>query len=230
MFTICVILGLLFALPICLLRPFSPKNSQWFFKFFEFVCLIFAGISIKSEGADIVAKTHPSVLIGNHQHNMDALAVAQIFSPHSIVLGKFELGLIPLFGQVYALTGNILVKRGNRKKAMESMKVIEKKVLDNKLTVLVFPEGTRNSSEELGAFKKGAFYTAIRTQTPLIPFSVSKYSRNENLNKFGLLKIYVKVHEPIETVGLTTQDIPRLMQETKKIIQDGIEELNKNYQ
>ena len=230
MFTVCVFLALVYVLPFCLVRPFNHKNSRQFFWFFEKVCYVLAGITLESEGAEIVAKTHPSVLIGNHQHNIDALAVAQIYSPHSIVLGKFELGLIPFFGQIYILTGNILVKRGNRKKAMESMKVIEKKIVDKKLTVLVFPEGTRNPEDELKPFKKGAYYTAIRTQTPLIPFSVSKYSKYQALNTFKRIKIYIKVHQPIETTGLTNQDIPRLMQETREIIQNGIKELNQKYQ
>jgi 1-acyl-sn-glycerol-3-phosphate acyltransferase len=189
----------------------------------------FVGIQVHVDGKDIIENNHPSVLIGNHQHNLDVLMVAGLYTNFVVVLGKFELGLIPFFGQIYVLCGNILVKRGNRKKAMQSMIKLEKIVLEKKLSVLVFPEGHRNANEKLLPFKKGAFYTAVRTQSPLIPFSVSQFVTYQDLNTFKKVNMYIKVHQPISTVGMTTKDIPKLVEKSKSIIEDGILEMNKNY-
>lgn len=215
--------------PICILRPFTPKNGNLFFKIFRFFMHYLNGIQVHVEGKDIIEKTHPSVLIGNHQHNIDVLMAAGLYTNFVVVLGKFELGLIPFFGQIYILCGNILVKRGNRKKAMQSMKKLEKIVLDKKLSVLVFPEGHRNSNSALLPFKKGAFYTAVRTQTPLIPFSVSNFMTYQNLNSFKKVNIYLKIHPPIETQGLTEKDINFLVSKSRLIIEEGITQMNKYY-
>jgi 1-acyl-sn-glycerol-3-phosphate acyltransferase len=215
--------------PICLLRPLSPKNGNLFFKIFRVIMQHIVGIHVHIEGKDIIENNHPSVLIGNHQHNLDVLMASGLYTDFVVVLGKFELGLIPFFGQIYVLCGNILVKRGNRKKAMKSMKKLERIVLEKKLSVLVFPEGHRNSNEKLLPFKKGAFYTAVRTQTPLIPFSVSQFVNYQDLNTFKKVHMYIKVHQPITTIGLTTKDIPDLVEKSKIIIEEGILEMNKNY-
>ncbi|MAX67521.1 MAG: lysophospholipid acyltransferase family protein [Bacteriovoracaceae bacterium] len=230
LYTFYIFLSLFIVSPLAIIRPFNPANSYMFFKVFAFFMENFGGFKLHVEGAQKVVQTAPGVLIGNHQHNYDVLSVAKIFTRKTVVLGKFELGLIPFFGQIYFLFGNILVKRGNRKKAMKSMAMVEKKVLNNKLVVLVFPEGTRNTKKELKKFKKGAFYTALRTQSPLIPFSVSQFVAYCDFNTFKKIHIYVKVHDPIPTLGLTTQDIPALMEKSKKIIETGISELNQNYQ
>lgn len=228
-FVISLFIGLTAMLPFCLVRPMSPKNNVVFFRTFKFLCHYLVGITIHSEGAEIIAQNRPNVFIGNHQHNLDVLTVSGIFSKWSIVLGKFELGLLPFFGQMYVLAGNILVKRGNKKKAMKSMAVIEEKIKNDRLSVLVFPEGTRNNQKELLPFKKGAYYTAIRSGCPIIPFAASQFAYYQDLNSFKRIHIYVKVFDPIPTEGKTTKDIPELMAHTRKILEDGIAELNKNY-
>lgn len=230
LFVVILLLSLLLATPICLLRPVNSKNNSVFFRIFQFLMSVFGGIKIHTEGAAKIEEHSPAVLIGNHQHNFDTLCVSQLFRGSAIVLGKFELAFLPVFGQIYVLCGNALIKRGKRKKSMESMKRLESKILDKKLTVLVFPEGHRNPTDQLLPFKKGAYYTAIRTQTPLIPFSVSQYLKFNNLNSLKMIHVYLKVHAPIQTQGLTKKDIPDLINQTKLVISKGIEELNKNYQ
>ncbi len=224
-----IIITLFIITPLCIFRPFSTKNCKAFFTIFAILMDKFGGMTVHGENREIVENNHPSLLVGNHQHNFDVLSVAKLYTNWVAVLGKFELGLIPYFGQIYVLCGNVLVKRGNRKKAMKSMKILEKKIIQKSLTILVFPEGTRNPNKGLLPFKKGAYYTAIRTQTPLIPFAVSEFTQHHNFNKWQRIHIYTKAFDPIPTKGLTNKDIPELMERTRKIIEDGIQELNKNY-
>ncbi len=230
MFGIAIFLSLITVTPVCIFRPFSSKNSRMFFAAFNFFGPFLARIEVDSCGMDKVLNLRPSVLVGNHQHNIDALAVAQIYSPYTVVLGKFQLGLIPYFGQIYVLAGNILVKRGNRKQSMASMKMIEKKVKSKKLTIMVFPEGTRNPHKELMPFKKGAFYTAVKTGSPILSFAVSQYRLYQDFGSWKPVKIYTRVLEPISTEGKSTKDIPELMAQTRSAIENAITELNKRYQ
>lgn len=224
-----MVLSLFLTLPFCILRPFNPKNNVIFFKILTFFMQVFAGIRVHVEGENIIKDNFPAVLVGNHQHNYDVFSVSKLFYGRTVVLGKFELGLIPVFGQIYALCGNILVKRGNRKKALKSMKIIEKKIIDDSLTILVFPEGHRNTGETLLPFKKGAYYTAVRTQSPLIPFSVSRFAHSTNFNMFKRVDIHVKVHPPIQTNGMTDKDISKLITESRTTIENGIESLKNTY-
>ncbi len=228
-FIVLLFLSLGIITPLALLRPMNNKNSFVFFKVFAFLCRYLCGVRLNIEGRDIVEKNRPSVVVGNHQHNFDVLTARAIFTQHTVVLGKYELGYIPIFGQIYTLCGNILVQRGKHKKAMESMASLEKKIIQKGLSVLIFPEGHRNSKKEMLPFKKGAFYTAINTQIPIIPFSVSQFVQYDVLNKLGLVDIYIRIHEPINTKGKTHRDIIDIMKKTRSVIEDGVKELNQKY-
>ena len=185
-----------------------------------------AGVKLSIEGEEILKMNHPSILVGNHQHNIDVLSIAKVFTKHTVVLGKSQIALIPFFGQIYVLCGNILIKRGSRKQVVKSMNELEKRVIEDRLSVLIFPEGHRNTGDTLLPFKKGAFHTAIKTQSPIIAFSVSQFVKKNELNKLGMANIRIKVHPPIQTIGLTNKDIPALMKNSKTLIEDGIRSLN----
>ena len=226
LFTIATILALMVVFPFTILRPLNVKNNAIYFKSFNYFLSLFRMFKIHTENEDILEKNSPVVLIGNHQHNFDVLTVSDLFKYQVAVLGKFEIGIIPIFGQIYVLCGNVLIKRGNKKQALSSMALLEKKIKEESLSILVFPEGTRNPRKKLIPFKKGAFHAAIKSQSPLVPFSISQYVVNDQLKSLRLINIYVKVHDPIPTIGLTNKDIPSLMKKTSDIIEQGILEMN----
>ena len=228
-FVILLFTSLIATTPVCVFRFGNPKNNSVFFRIFNFLKKYLGGIDVHTQGVEIIKNVHPSVIIGNHQHNFDVLTVSDLFQGRTIVLGKDELKHIPIFGQIYVACGNLLVKRGNRKEAMKSMNELAQKINNRSLSVLVFPEGHRNRKKEMLPFKKGAYHTAIRTQAPIICFSAAQYVQHVNFNTFRKVKMFVKVHEPISTKGLTNDDIPLLIEKTRKVIADGIEELNQKY-
>lgn len=51
--------------------------------------------------------------------------------------------------------------RFNRERALQSLEECSKKVIQQKLSVFIFPEGTRNHGDGMIEFKKGAFNLAI---------------------------------------------------------------------
>ena len=64
----------------------------------------------------------------------------------------------PLWGQVAKSYGIVPINRKNIKKALSSLKVAEDAILKDKVSILIFPEGTRSIDGNLGVFKKGAFH------------------------------------------------------------------------
>jgi 1-acyl-sn-glycerol-3-phosphate acyltransferase len=191
---------------------------------------ILMGLRLHTEGSEILRETRPSIVVSNHQHNYDILVGGHFFSKYMAVLGKSQLAFIPLFGQMFVLCGNILIKRGHKTKAKKTMQKVMEMVIKKKLTVLIFAEGTRNKNKELLPFKKGAFITAIDAQIPIIPCSVSQYYLNGDIKNKLTFHIYTRIHEPIPTIGMTESDLPSLMMKTRDIIQAGIEARNKNYE
>jgi 1-acyl-sn-glycerol-3-phosphate acyltransferase len=225
-FPIIVVLSTFLGIPIVLLRPFHPNNNFIFQKILNTIGFPFFGIDFQIEGQDLF-NNRPSVVIGNHQHNFDVLMCTKSLLPRMLVIGKKELAYLPIFGQAFWLAGNIFINRGNRRSAMNSMNLLEDKLKNDKVSVVIFPEGHRNKSKKLLPFKKGAFYTAIHCQVPIICFSVSSYAQHLKLGNVISCKMHIKVHPAIETKGLTKDDIPMLIEKTREIIERGRDELDK---
>lgn len=186
------------------------------------------GFKFEVIGKDFIDENRPSVVIGNHQHNFDMLMYSKGFPPKILIIGKKEIAMIPLFGQAFWLSGNILINRKKNYKAINSLGEVEKRILEENVSVLIFPEGHRNAKEELLPFKKGAFHTAVNAQVPIVCFSVSSYAKNMNLNSLNAGHMHLKFHPPISTSGMTKDDIPKLMETAYQLIKSGRDELDRN--
>ena len=83
-------------------------------------------------------------------------------------IAKKSFSYIPLFGWIYSY-GTVLVVRKSNKSRQESYEQM-KHVLTHGLDMLIYPEGTRNTtSAPLKSFYDGAFKLAIDTQKPIVP-------------------------------------------------------------
>ena len=88
----------------------------------------------------------------------------------------------------------------------------------------VFVEGTRALPGELLPFKKGAFYLALQTETPIIPVAIKNTDWMMG-KKTGVAfpgEIEMVLLPPIETAGKTVDDIPKLLLETRKAIAEEL--------
>jgi 1-acyl-sn-glycerol-3-phosphate acyltransferase len=85
---------------------------------------------------------------------------------------------------------------------------------------MIFPEGTRSASGDLGEFKSGAFRLAIDAQVPILPLAV--HGARDALRKhdwrLGRARAEVRVLEPISTEGLTRHDLDDLRDRVRSVI------------
>ena len=210
-----------------LLRPFNPEVLRPVGRIFGTLGKFFLGIRIQIEGQEVFKQNRPAIIISNHQDNIDIFVVGSVFPSRTVSVGKQVLKWIPFFGQFYWLSGNILLDRSNKRKALKSMNLAAKKIREKNTSVWIMPEGTRSKGKGLQAFKKGAYHLAIAGELPIIPVSISSFHKNLKMNKLNSGKILIKVHEPISTTGKTRADIDELLNESRSIIAAGIDELDK---
>ncbi|MBU2916411.1 1-acylglycerol-3-phosphate O-acyltransferase [Psychrosphaera sp. F3M07] len=177
------ILSSVFLLSYLIVRPFRRNNVKvvanvygWFIRFL--------GIKVEIRGLENV-KDHPVVYIGNHQNTYDIFTVANAVRKNTVSVGKKSLKWAPFFGQVYWLSGNILIDRGNRTKAHGTIGQAAAKIKDKKISVWLFPEGTRSNGRGLLKFKSGAFYTAQMAGVPIVPVVISTTHNQIKLNRWN---------------------------------------------
>jgi 1-acyl-sn-glycerol-3-phosphate acyltransferase len=222
LFPILVLVASILVLPACIFRPFNYKNTELFHKIIARIGPFLLGLKITIENKEILNETKPAITVSNHQHSYDLIIASLVQDYRTVTLGKSELKFIPLFGTVFWLAGNILINRGNRDKAKKTMSELNEYIKKNKLSINIFPEGTRNNSDVLLPFKKGAFYTAIETQVPIVINVVNRYTSKIDLSKWQSVDIRVKVLQPVSTIGLTHADVDALMQNVREIMETEI--------
>ncbi|MEO6446564.1 MAG: lysophospholipid acyltransferase family protein, partial [Gemmatimonadaceae bacterium] len=90
-------------------------------------------------------------------------------------------------------------------------------------SVMIFPEGTRSRDGELLPFKDGAFRLALEAGVPILPIVVAgtRNAMAKGTFRFQRARARVKVLPPIDTTGLTLDDIVEIRDRTRAIIADA---------
>ena len=111
------------------------------------------------------------VIVSNHQSMGDIIAL-YFLDAHFKWLAKESLFSIPVLGWGMSVVGYIGLTRGKVGSIRDSIQ--DARVwLKRGVSVLVFPEGTRSLTGEIGAFKNGAFKLALHCRMPLLPVVVA---------------------------------------------------------
>jgi 1-acyl-sn-glycerol-3-phosphate acyltransferase len=166
---------------------------------------------------------HPYVVVANHESFVDILLISHL--PFEMKwLSKSEFFKMPLIGWMMWLAGDIRLERGNRKARAQAL-IDMKDRLAKKVSVMVFPEGTRSQTGELQEFRDGAFRVAIQTGQPILPLAVlgTRDALIKHDWRFGYSDAEVRALDPIPTEGLTKADVPDLRDRTRAVIADALE-------
>jgi 1-acyl-sn-glycerol-3-phosphate acyltransferase len=142
---------------------FHNVYRRWMDFFFFFVFT-----RRKFKGYENFKKGETYIVVCNHRSLLDPpLSCPGIPHPNKTI-AKIEMVKVPLFGVVYRL-GSVLVDRKSETSRKQSY-VRMKEVLSMGLHMSIYPEGTRNKTNEpLQRFHDGAFRLAVDTGRPVIP-------------------------------------------------------------
>lgn len=108
------------------------------------------------------------IFVANHISYLDSAIIPKTFRRPVRPLGKVEMAKIPIFGFIYK-NAIVTVDRSSAENRANSVRIL-KSILAKGISILVFPEGTFNTTHQpLKEFYDGAFRIAIETQTPIKP-------------------------------------------------------------
>ena len=169
-------------------------------------------------------KHQPYIFVANHISYLDAALIPKTFRHPIRPLGKIEMAKIPIFGTIYKYA-IVTVDRsspGNRARSVQ----ILKSILRKEISILVFPEGTFNTTDKpLKEFYDGAFRIAIETGTPIKPvLLLDAYDRMHYKSIFSLNpgKSRAIFLPEVPVKDLTTKDVAFLKNKVYRIMEEGL--------
>jgi 1-acyl-sn-glycerol-3-phosphate acyltransferase len=167
----------------------------------------------------------PYVVVSNHESFADILLISHL--PWEMKwLSKAELFRYPVMGWLMHLAGDVPVKRGFGPSAVEAMAKC-REILARKVSVMIFPEGTRSPTRDLLPFKDGAFRLAVDAGVPILPLALrgTATALGKHDWRIGRSTAVVEVLAPVETSGLTAVDVPALKERVRGMIVEARDRL-----
>lgn len=111
---------------------------------------------------------HPVVVLSNHQSAWETIFLYEAFSPVCPILKK-ELLKIPFWGWAMRLQKPIAIDRSKPREAGKSLLTQGQSRIEEGMSVVIFPEGTRLASGAIKKFSRGGAQLAVASHTPIIP-------------------------------------------------------------
>lgn len=161
------------------------------------------GVRARVRHRERLAASSPAIYITNHTSILDVLIAMWLCPLGGCGIAKKEIARIPFFGWAYLLSGHLLIDRGDREGAIAALAATAEVVHRHRLSIWIWPEGTRSRDGRLLSFRKGFVHLAISTGLPVVPVLLHGAHQRVPGRSFTIIPgdLEVEVLEPIDTRG-----------------------------
>lgn len=180
-----------------------------------------AGVRSKAVGLERLSPDQRYIFMANHVSNIDPPLLLPLIPGRTAVMVKKELFDYPILGRAMRLGSFIPVDRGNRDAGIAAVREA-KKVIDNGVSMTIFPEGKRSFDGKLLPFKRGPFYLAVECGIPVVPVTIVGTQQAMPKGRFAITPgvVTVTFHNPINPKDYPDRDA--LMRAVRDSIDAGL--------
>lgn len=171
-----IILLILFWVPLLFVRslfdrdPVRYKTGRMFRNLGKYISRLNPNWTIEISGHTDIDDREPFVMVCNHLSNADIPLISNL--PWEMKwVAKKELFDTPLLGRMLRWSKDIPVDRKSSTKKADVFKACSE-MLDQQVSVMFFPEGTRSKTGKLNRFSYGAFNLALRKKVKILPMVI----------------------------------------------------------
>ncbi len=220
-----IVLGVIVALPIlyiilfftsCLVingkKTYEKPNKyySWLMRSGHRFLFFFANIGVDITGIEKIPQGR-CLLVSNHRSAYDPFCTWVVLHKKEITfISKEENMRIPLIGKLAKRIGCLPIDREDPRKAVKTISVASKLIAEDKLSVAVYPEGTRSIGADLLEFHNAVFKIAQKAQVPIVVLTVDGSEKIKKNFLFKRTHVKINVAEVIDkefVVNSTTKDI-----------------------
>lgn len=168
------------------------------------------------------------VFTPNHQSAWDIFLTYGYLNHNIKWVQKQELRKLPFVGKASEIAGHIFVNQSSLKSMKETITKAEQE-LQKGDSMVIFPEGARTKTGQMGKFKKGAFVIAQQMQLPIVPITLNGPFNVMKIHSYLINpgKMELIIHDPIPTAGIADEEIPELVEKTRTIVHSDLWDIYK---
>jgi 1-acyl-sn-glycerol-3-phosphate acyltransferase len=159
------------------------------------------GVRFVVDGLEHIPRDRAVVVMPNHQSPWETFYLQLLISPQATIL-KRELLWIPFFGWGLALLKPIAIDRSRGSQALKTILRVGQQRLDEGISVVIFPEGTRQPPGTIGTFNVGGAMLACRAGADVLPIAHNSgdcWPARSIMRFPGTIRL--RIGPPISTVG-----------------------------
>ena len=204
----------------------SLRIVQFMFKLILFI----AGTKVTVIGEDRIPKDTPVLYVGNHRSYFDVVLTYARCPGLTGYVAKDSMKKIPLLSSWMKRLHCLFLNRSDIK---EGLKTILQGIdqMKNGVSMCIFPEGTRNKTDDLMLpFKEGSFKIAEKSGWPIIPMAITNSADvlEAHMPRVKKAHVIVEYGKPIypneldkeqkKKIGAYCQDVIAEMLEKNKVM------------
>jgi 1-acyl-sn-glycerol-3-phosphate acyltransferase len=174
----------------------ARKGVGWTYTFARIVLTLPTWLiwRVRAIGVENVPKDGPLVLAPNHFSQMDHFFVGLYLRRKIRFMAKSQLFGPPVLTYIYKHGGVFPVRRGHHdEEAFETVR----QLLDQEEMLLVYAEGGRSRSRQLGEPKPGIGRIALESGVPIVPVAIGGSERARQWKRLRFPKVTVQFGEPL---------------------------------
>lgn len=199
-------IGMPLALSLLPSRVLRIKLTNWLGHITGKSITHIAGATPEFKNRERIDQAFPAIYVMNHTSTLDLFLAIWLCPVGGCGVTKKEVEKIPFLGQIYKLSGHLMLDRGDRAQSVGALTEVAELMKKHNLGLWILPEGTRSHDGQLKPFKSGFVHLAIATRLPIVPVVV--HGANRIWPKKGGLhagKLPIEVLEPIDTTSWTAE-------------------------
>ncbi|WP_054739711.1 lysophospholipid acyltransferase family protein [Cellulosilyticum ruminicola] len=204
------------------------KSREEIYKQMQLLCkkmIKSAKMDLQVMGKENLPKEGPVLYVANHKGIFDIVSLVSTIDDPCIYIAKKEVGNMMLINTWFDALGAIYIDREDKRGTIEKIiKGIDE--IKQGQSIVVFPEGTRVSGNEIKEFKGGVFKLAIKTGVPIVPIAIhNTHKVFEEKRGIQTTRVTLNIGKPIEVKDLSKEDIKVLPKLTEDIVRELFAEI-----
>lgn len=183
-----------------------------------------SGCPLSIQGREHLDPERPALYVSNHTSILDLFLGMWISPVGTVGVAKKQVVYYPLLGQLYLLSGHLRIDRGNTHKAVASLLHLGEIVRKHRLSIWMWPEGTRSNDGRLLPFKKGIVHMALQTGLPVVPVVVmgAQDAWEKGTIRVKKVSITVRALPPVDTSGWELSRMEEHLAELHRIFVEAL--------